>query len=104
MESLLTPEIIITGSTSFLVPEMSKKKTKKAPLSIINALQYRAVRYVCFMLEDSKNEITTEDFIKEAIARHLTFYQTKRGIEFPPKMLAELNKVEMTHTKPTPTE
>ncbi|WP_165768398.1 hypothetical protein [Hymenobacter amundsenii] len=47
------------------------------------------------MLEDTKHEISTTDFIKDAVARHLAFYQTKRGIEFPNKMLAELSKLDL---------
>lgn len=61
-------------------------------------MQYRAVRFVSFMLEDSKYEISPKDFIKEAVARHLSFYQTKRGIEFPNKVLAELSKLELIPT------
>jgi len=51
------------------------------------------------MLEDGKYEISPADFIKEAVARHLSFYQTKRGIEFPNKMLAELGKLELIPSK-----
>ncbi|RFP64405.1 hypothetical protein D0N36_14555 [Hymenobacter lapidiphilus] len=60
-----------------------------------NPVQFRAVRFVSFMLEDTKHEISTTDFIKDAVARHLAFYQTKRGIEFPNKMLAELSELDL---------
>ena len=73
----------------------AKKKAKSSSQQTLHPVQYRAVRYVSFMLEDSKHEISPTDFIKEAVARHLVFYQTKRGIEFPNKMLAELSKLEL---------
>ena len=56
------------------------------------------------MLEDSKYEISPADFFKEAIARHLAFYQAKRGIEFPNKMLSELAKLDLIPSKPTTEE
>ena len=73
----------------------SPKKAKTTSQQNLHPVQYRAVRYVSFMLEDSKHEVTPTDFIKEAVARHLAFYQTKRNIEFPNKMLAELSKLEL---------
>jgi hypothetical protein len=76
-----------------------KKKGKTSTAQTVNATQYRAVRYVSFMLEDTKHEVTTENFLREAIARHLAFYQTKRGIEFPNKMLAELIKQDLIPSK-----
>lgn len=51
------------------------------------------------MLEEGKHEISPEDFIQEALARHLNLYQTKRGIEFPAKMLAELIKIGLIPNK-----
>ncbi|WBO86839.1 hypothetical protein [Hymenobacter yonginensis] len=47
------------------------------------------------MLEDTKYETSTTDFIRDAIARHHAFYQTKRGTVFPNKMLAELSEMEL---------
>ncbi|MGI4744273.1 MAG: hypothetical protein ACRYG7_54685 [Janthinobacterium lividum] len=76
-----------------------KKKGKNTTAQTINPIQYRAVRFVSFMLEDTKHEITPESFLKEAIARHLVLYQTKRGIEFPNKMLAELTKLDLIPSK-----
>lgn len=77
----------------------SKKKTKSNTAHTVNPVQYRAVRYVSFMLEDTKYDVTPEDFLKQAIARHLALYQTKRGIEFPTKMLAELIKLNLIPSK-----
>ncbi|WP_223654426.1 hypothetical protein [Hymenobacter psoromatis] len=77
----------------------AKKKTKLATAQTVNPVQYRAVRFVSFMLEDSKHEITPADFLKEAIARHLALYQTKRGIEFPSKMLTELTRLSLIPSK-----
>ena len=82
----------------------AKKKGKTTSALPLNPLQYRAVRFVSFMLEDSKHEITPVDFLKEAVARHLAFYQAKRGIEFPNKMLSELIKMELIPSKATPEE
>lgn len=76
-----------------------KKKAKIDTAQTVNSVQYRAVRYVSFMLEDSKHEITPTDFLKDAIARHLVLYQAKRGIEFPSKMLAELTKLGLIPSK-----
>ena len=104
MAQPLPSETVVTGSVLLPVAEPSKKKVKETSLPAFNPVQYRAIRYVSFMLEDGKFEITAEDFIKEALARHLTFYQAKRGIEFPPKMLAELNKVETVSAKPSSEE
>lgn len=42
------------------------------------------------MLEESKYEISPGGLIKDAIAHHLDFYQSKCGIELPNKMLANL--------------
>lgn len=76
-----------------------KKKAKTNSTQTVNPLQYRAVRFVSFMLEDTKHEVTPEDFLKDALARHLALYQTKRGIEFPNKMLAELTKLGLILSK-----
>ena len=81
-----------------------RKKIKSHVTQLVNPLQYRAVRYVSFMLEDTKHEVTPENFLKEAIARHLAFYQTKRGIDFPNKMLAELTKLDLIRSKASPEE
>ena len=77
----------------------AKKKVKTNPDQTVNPLQYRAVRFVSFMLEDTKHEVTPEDFLKDALARHLALYQTKRGIEFPNKMLSELTKLGLILAK-----
>ena len=50
------------------------------------------------MTEQRPDEITPADVSNAAISRHLAFYQTKRGIEFPNKMLAELSKLELIPT------
>lgn len=76
-----------------------KKKAKSTTAQTVNPVQYRAARYVSLMLEDTKHEVTPEAFLTEAIARHLALYQTKRGIEFPNKMLAELAKLGLILTK-----
>ncbi|RZK44066.1 MAG: hypothetical protein EOO61_04470 [Hymenobacter sp.] len=81
-----------------------KKKTKPNTVQPVNPVQYRAVRFVSFMLEDTKHEVTPENFLKEAIARHLAFYQTKRGIEFPNKMLTELTRLDLIRAKASPEE
>jgi hypothetical protein len=80
-------------------PNPSPRKSKPSTPQLINPVQYRAVRFVSFMLEDTKHEITPSDFVKEAVARHLALYQTKRGIEFPNKMLAELTKLDLIPSK-----
>jgi hypothetical protein len=77
----------------------TKKKANTTTAQTVHPVQYRAVRFVSFMLEDTKHEITPENFLKEAIARHLAFYQTKRGVEFPTKMLAELTKLDLIPSK-----
>lgn len=76
-----------------------KKKGKTTTQQIIHPAQYRAVRFVSFMLEESKHEISPADFLRDAVARHLALYQAKRGIEFPAKMLAELTKQSFLTTK-----
>jgi hypothetical protein len=76
-----------------------KRKAKTNSTQAVNPLQYRAIRFVSFMLEDTKHEITPENFLKEAIAQRLAYYQTKRGIEFPNKMLAELTKLGLILSK-----
>lgn len=76
-----------------------KKKGKTSTAQTVDPVQYRAVRYVSFMLEDTKHEVTPENFLREAIARHLALYQTKRGIEFPGRMLAELTKLDLIPSK-----
>ncbi len=77
----------------------AKKKGKTTTQQIIHPVQYRAVRFVSFMLEESKHEISPADFLRDAVARHLALYQAKRGIEFPAKMLAELTKQAFLTTK-----
>lgn len=94
-----TPESPTTGSTSPdattpSTPEASPKK-KTAYQYPIHPAQYRAVRMASFLLEDTKHEITPPDFLREAIARHLDYYQTKRNVEFPPKMLEELTRLHL---------
>ena len=87
------PAALIFPLTS---PQKKRSNPGSAPASnalFVNATQHRAVRFVSFMLEDGKYEITPAEFLAEALARHFTFYQSKRGIEFPPKMLAELTAV-----------
>lgn len=77
----------------------ARKKARIDTAQTVNPVQYRAVRYVSFMLEDSKHEITPTDFLKDALARHLALYQAKRGIEFPSKMLAELTRLGLIPSK-----
>lgn len=80
-------------------PSSSPKKSKPTQPQLVNPVQYRAVRFISFMLEDTKHDITPTDFIKDAIARHIALYQAKRGIEFPSKMLAELTKLDLIPNK-----
>lgn len=72
------------------VPESPKKKGKGIIPSLINPAQYQAIRYVSFMSEDSKNEVSPAEFVTEALSRHLAYYHKKRLVEFPPKMYQEL--------------
>jgi hypothetical protein len=80
------------------IPDI-KKKGKTGTAQTVHPVQYRAIRYVSFMLEDTKHDVTPENFLKDAIARHLAFYQAKRGIEFPNKMLTELIKLDLIPSK-----
>ena len=80
-------------------PQPPKKNSKTQNLSPIHPVQYRAIRFVSFMLEEGKHEISPGEFIQEALARHLDLYQIKRGIEFPAKMLAELIKLGLIPSK-----
>ena len=93
------PETAAAENSPAASTTASQKKAKNLTQPTLNPVQYRAVRFVSFMLEDGKYEISPADFIKEAVARHLSFYQTKRGIEFPNKMLAELGKLELIPSK-----
>ena len=86
-------------NSSVSSPNVAQKKAKTFAKPALSPVQYRTVRFVSFMLEDSKYEVSPTDFIKEAVARHLSFYQIKRGIEFPNKMLAELGKLELIPSK-----
>lgn len=84
------PETIPEGLQS------TTRKKSKSPVAVsanalfVNATQHRAIRFISFMLEEGRHEITPADFLEEALSRHFMYYQSKRGIEFPPKMLGEL--------------
>lgn len=85
--------------TTSPAPDSAKKKSKSGTSTLINPAQYQAIRLVSFMTEDTKHEITPTDFITEALARHLAYYQSKRIIEFPPKMLLDLTSLSQTKTR-----
>ena len=93
------PEITAAENLTGSPNNAAQKKAKNLTQPTLNPVQYRAVRFVSFMLEDGKYEVSPAEFIKDAVARHLSFYQAKRGIEFPNKMLAELGKLELIPSK-----
>ena len=106
MATLLSEQAPVDGL--FEVPPVSvaKKKTSSTGLPsahglVVNPSQHQGIRFVSFMLENSKHEITPADFLAEALARHFQFYQAKRGLEFPPKMFADLTSRGMVTGKPT---
>lgn len=78
-----------TESTAEESPKRGPKK--KQPITIHPALE-KAIRYTTFMLTEEGKPQTAAEFIQEAIGRQLTYSQ-KHGVEFPPKMLAELTRL-----------
>ena len=95
------------ATSALIIPQKKRSKSGSSPSSnalFVNATQHRAIRFVSFMLEEGKHEITPADFLEEALARHFLYYQSKRGIEFPPKMLAELLPAGLIPGKPSSEE
>lgn len=69
------------------------KKKAVIPLALHPA-QDKALKYASFMFSDTPKEQTAAEILQEAISRHLGYMQ-KKGLEFPPGMLADLTKLKL---------
>lgn len=74
--------------------DSSKSAKKPAPTYTLHPLQEKAIRYQSYMLGDSGKPQTVAQIIQEAVARQLNIMQ-KQGEEFPPKMLADLQRLNL---------
>ena len=82
-----------TFATDKAATSESKQPTKKNTATFtLHPLQDKAIRYLSFMLADTSKPQTATQIVQEAIARYLTTMQ-KQGNEYPPKMLAELQRL-----------
>ena len=74
--------------------DSSKSVKKPAPTYALHPLQEKAIRYQSYMLGDSGKPQSVAQIIQEAVARQLNIMQ-KQGEEFPPKMLADLTRLNL---------
>ncbi|RZK39736.1 MAG: hypothetical protein EOO61_06985 [Hymenobacter sp.] len=81
-----------TADSTTVSGKATKKKTA-IPL-VLHPAQEKAIKYASFMFSDTPKEQTAAEILQDALARHLGFMQ-KKGLEFPPGMLADLTKLNL---------
>ncbi|RZK42372.1 MAG: hypothetical protein EOO61_05435 [Hymenobacter sp.] len=81
------------SNESTTAPEKVIKKKVATPL-VLHPAQDKALKYASFMFSDTPKEQTAAEILQEAVSRHLGYMQ-KKGLEFPPGMLADLIKLKL---------
>lgn len=77
------------------IPKFKKTKVFSSGSAIeLHPLQEKALLYASFMSKFSGTEQTVDELIQESIGRQLIYLQ-KHGLEFPPRMLADLTEASL---------